>query len=1337
MQEQIGNVTLDLTWYPGEDLYSDGEIEEQLLELARTLPEGDFGSAKMLQKDWTLLYHFSPIRERILDPVLIRPTDRVLEIGAGCGAVTGALARRAESVTCIELSRRRSQINAWRHRSLGNINILVGNFQQIEPQLTEKYDLITLIGVFEYAKGYISSDDPYADFLRRIRSHLKEDGRLIIAIENRLGLKYWAGSREDHTGRFFDGLENYPNSKSPARTFSRTEIEQVFARSGFESSFFYYPYPDYKLPLSIYSDRYPPRKGELKTNLWNFDRDRIVLFDEGAAFDALIESGQFGDFSNSFLVSLRKTEGKRRKGGKASRNAGGRENEEIIYSRFSTERAEEYGLITRIVEKENGERELEKQAASPEANAHIDRMAAAEKKLSEEFAPSGLSVNRVLRQEESAGCHKVRFQYLSDTVTLEAKAGSLLMSQRHEEAADLIRELTAKIRSAAGCPFKVTDAFRSLFGKEQADVPWPADEKSLPFTDLDMVAENVLADDEAQTLTDYEWICDYPVPVSFLIWRVWHYFYARFASAAVPSNVLAAEGIGPDLVPRFERMEAAWQKKILGDVVPLRDLYHTISPGTRDMRSELSDAGEDAKGSYTATLFYGQDDQFISGGRCCQSWKMGPGGAFSVTFRLPETAEKVRYMRFDPAEQAVCRVKISSVRAEELITLTPLNGFREDGEDTFWTLDPAYRVEGDLSRVRTVTVEGRLELINLNDQLAAANQTKLERDAYLAELTRIRSWADQTRGTIGYKGIEGLRRGRNYVMARVQGTKLFSDPDAVARLYGEWFAAHSVSEEQLASQRKALSDKAPFLSLIVPIYRTPEAYLRAMIDSVLAQSYENWELCLADGSEDGSVTQILEDYAARDKRIRFQTLEKNLGISGNTNAAAAMAGGDYLVSVDHDDLITPDALFEFASAICRTGAACLYSDEDKISMDGSLLFDPNLKPDFSPDLLRSHNYITHLFAVSRQLFDRVGGYRSAYDGAQDYDLILRCTEVADQVVHIPRVLYHWRTHPGSTSLNPKGKLYAYEAGRRAVEAHLKRLGLKGSVTDTEGWGLLHVTYETLGDPLISVIIPNMDHVKDLDRCIRSVAEKNVYPNLEILVVENNSVKQETFRYYRSLVRRYPCVRILRWKKAFNYAAINNFAVRHARGRLLLLLNNDTKMISPDSIKEMAGLALREDTGCVGAKLLYADGTIQHAGVILGPGGFAGHVFSGLKKDAPGFMMRPLVTGNYSAVTGACLMVKKELYEEAGGMSEEFAVALNDVDFCLKLRAKGYVNVFTPFSVWYHYESKSRGYETTPERRERFDREVALFKHRWKQVLAEGDPYYHPAFDLEKAPFQWW
>lgn len=553
--------------------------------------------------------------------------------------------------------------------------------------------------------------------------------------------------------------------------------------------------------------------------------------------------------------------------------------------------------------------------------------------------------------------------------------------------------------------------------------------------------------------------------------------------------------------------------------------------------------------------------------------------------------------------------------------------------------------------------------------------------------------------------------------------------------YEEWYEENKVTDGELQKQRATVFEKQPLISIVVPTYKTPIDFLREMIDSVVNQSYSNWELCIADGSEgDAEVEKELERYHQQDSRIKYKILEKNLGIAGNTNGALELAMGEYIGLFDHDDLLTPNALYEVVNALQETDYDILYTDEDKITADGSKHLDPNFKPDFSIDLFRSNNYITHFFVVKKEIVDKIGGFCSEYDGAQDYDLMFRCIENAKQIKHIPMILYHWRVHMNSVAGDPASKMYAYEAGKKAIEDHLKRMKIDATVEHAELLGMYHVKYVIQGDPKVSIVIPNKDHVADLDKCIRSLYQVNTYKNFEIIIIENNSEKKETFQYYENLKKQHENVKVVIWEKGFNYSAINNFGVKYAEGEYLLFLNNDTEMITEDAIEEMLGCCMREEVGAVGAKLLYADDTVQHAGVVIGFDNYAGHVNMRIGRDEYGYMGRARINCNYSAVTAACMMTKKDLFEQVGGFDEQFVIACNDVDYCLKLRELDKLIVFNAFAEWHHYESKSRGYEDTAEKKERFDKEKAKFQKKWQKVLDEGDPFYNKNFPITEAPF---
>lgn len=531
----------------------------------------------------------------------------------------------------------------------------------------------------------------------------------------------------------------------------------------------------------------------------------------------------------------------------------------------------------------------------------------------------------------------------------------------------------------------------------------------------------------------------------------------------------------------------------------------------------------------------------------------------------------------------------------------------------------------------------------------------------------------------------------------------------------------------------------PLISVIMPVYNTDAAWLTKAIDSVRSQWYPNWELCIADDHSDRPETLAVLGRID-DPRIHVHHLPDNRNIAGASNVALEMASGEYVALLDHDDELTPDALYQAWKAIAEQGADFIYSDEDKLDEQG-VPCEPHFKPDFSPEQFLSQNYLCHLAVIRKSLVDRVGGFSTGFDGAQDYDLFLKVLEHARQIVHLPRVLYHWRKVPGSTAARFSEKSYAQDAGRRALQAAMQRRGVAATAEDGRYPGTYRVRYAIEGAPRVSIVIPFRDEPALLETCITAIIDKSTWANYEIVGVSNNSEKAETFEMMADLSRRDDRVRFVRHDVPFNFSAINNFAVaHHARGEHVVLLNNDVEIITPDWLESLLEFSQRPDVGVVGGKLYYPDGQVQHAGIILGiggrrAGGVAGHSHKHFPKDDPGYKSRPHIVQNLSALTGACFMVSKRIYEEVGGLDESrFRVAFNDVDFCLRVREKGYLNVFTPWCEAWHHESWSRGYEDTPEKKQRFDQEFQAFMTRHAAQLAAGDPYYNPNLTLWREDF---
>ncbi len=538
-----------------------------------------------------------------------------------------------------------------------------------------------------------------------------------------------------------------------------------------------------------------------------------------------------------------------------------------------------------------------------------------------------------------------------------------------------------------------------------------------------------------------------------------------------------------------------------------------------------------------------------------------------------------------------------------------------------------------------------------------------------------------------------------------------------------------LTKELRDEQEKTVFPYMPKISIIVPVYNTDPKFLREMLDSVLAQSYSNWELCLADGSDEAHayISSIVEAYSEKDKRILYKKLEKNLGISGNTNAAIEMGDGEYIALLDNDDLLSEGALFEVVKRINNTGADFIYTDEATFNFKPSDSDSMHFKPDFSPDYLRALNYICHLSVIKRSLAEGVGLYDPSYDGSQDFDFTFRVTEKAKRIEHISKPLYYWRIHAGSVADDISAKPYAYVAAKRAVEAHLKRVGLEGTVEYSKAVPAMRVIYKLRSHPLVSIIIPTCDHIDLLKQCLDSIRELSTYDNYEIILCENNSKDPKTFDYYETL-KSDERIKVVRYDGAFNFSRINNYARKYASGGHLLFLNNDIKIITPEWIEEMLMFTQREDVGACGIKLLYPDDTVQHGGIAMGVCGSAANICPLFPREHEGYMSRLSVASDMSACTAACLMVRADVFDQVGGYDEELSVSFNDVDLCLKIRKENYLVVFNPVAEAYHFESRSRGYDNKGEKKRRMEREKEILRAKWPAYYEEeGDPYYNRNF----------
>ena len=578
-----------------------------------------------------------------------------------------------------------------------------------------------------------------------------------------------------------------------------------------------------------------------------------------------------------------------------------------------------------------------------------------------------------------------------------------------------------------------------------------------------------------------------------------------------------------------------------------------------------------------------------------------------------------------------------------------------------------------------------------------------------------------------------LARGAGFVKRRCFGKK------------ARYLPAKKVLEAQRAELAGQTADSCglPTISILTPLYNTPEPYLREFLDSFVDQTAPNGQLCLADASdaEHDAVKRIVEEYQAKNQRIVYRKIE-NKGIAANTNAAASLATGDYLALADHDDILAPHAMYTMGKAILQLRQrgepdGFLYSDEALFSKSIQRPIVAHFKPDYAPDYLLCCNYICHLAVFQKALWDAVGGERPECDGSQDHDLFLRLIEQVGGAAHVPQVLYYWRVHAGSTSGGTEAKPYVAAAAKKALADHLARTGRTGTVEDGLFPSTYRVKWDIEGDPKVSILIPNKDHTDDLEKCLQSIWKKTTWDNYEIIVIENNSTDPATFAYYEKAKQRYDGLKVVTYpEKGFNFSGINNFGRKAAAGDYLLLLNNDVEVRNGDWLTELLRQCAHKGGAAIcGAMLYYPDETLQHAGVITGLGGYAGHSHKYKQKGGSGYLFRIATVQDFSAVTGACLLVKASVYDEVGGLDEQFAVAFNDVDFCLRVRDAGCRIAWTPYAELTHYESKSRGGdEKDPAKAARFAAEQQrLYTIHGKENILD-DPYYNPNLTRDREDF---
>lgn len=1272
MKTRIGKAVIE-DQYALKEEHALSEQEKKLEEIVSGCRESEYNQKIAQEKNWAVLFSLSHIRWNAVEWLPIEKKDRVLEIGAGTGALTGILAEKAASVTCIEENEEACRINALRNREREGVEIYTGAYQKIVPHLQGGYDWIFMIGAFEAGKELMPGNQSYRDLLLSAGKLLAPGGRIVLASQNRLGLRYFAGCREDYTGEYFAGIEGYKDEQTK-RAFSRPELEKLIRLAGMDQMEFYYPYPDYRLPMTIYSDDYLPKVGELWDNLRNFDQERYLMFDEAKAFDRIIEDGLFPVFSNSFLAVIY-PDGKKQ------------EKRRTVFSKYSNERSEKFAIRTDILMDEEGRRYARKAACYPEGKQHIEKLETWMKELSAVYEGSGMTVNRCQKTTEGT-----EIDFLTGQ-TLEEKLDHLLLEGKSQEAVSQLMDYIEVVRKAGSREtFCVTPEFEQVFG----EVLLPENLTCARVTDIDMVAGNAICTKDGWIHMDYEWTFDFPIPVNYVIYRViQNYLYGNVERKALYKDLLYKKaGLTEQEIAQYTKMEQAFQHYITGNHIPLRYLYEDISPGCVNFQAE-------EEHRRAIALANAQANKGIE--------------VFVDTFEIAMTGIHVHGWAVSKADKQV-HFSLLDENGKELQMLHTEYLYRRDVVDQFKlsgkNSKAGFHLECQLpegaEKMRKFTLVARDGSCEVNFPIPV-EKLRIKQSKIGKKLMDLRGAKDVIHYIAPHEmGLFG--EGKSY---RVENQR-----------FDTWRMAHRFTGEQRKMQSRKTFAKPYKITMLLPVKekKKEQIQVKNTMKSILAQTMENWELILICKNEKDA-----EKWTQADKKGRIRICPAQIEAEEELwyEAGRKKANGDYLLLMQPGDLLEPDACYQIVSELnSHPEEKIIYSDSDKIDPERQEYFDPQFKPDDSPYTLQTGNYIGPSIWIENKLVETVGGVRERYGKAALYDLILRGREETGNMGHISRILYHENSPMTRNFTQRKALVHEWEEGKQVLKDFYAEKKTDAQVTWANYPLRYRVKWPVQGEPKVTVIIPNQDHISDLEQCLSSINRKSTYLNYEILVVENNSRQAKTFEYYDEMQQRYPKVRLLKWEKEFNYSAINNFAVRYAEGEYYIFLNNDTEILTPDWIEEMLSICQQKDVGIVGAKLYYPDDTIQHAGVILGLGTIAGHLFVKEPGQISGYMGRACTMQNLSAVTAACMMVSRESFEAAGGFEEKLQVALNDVDLCMKVREQGKMVVFNPEAELYHYESKSRGLEDTPEKKARYEQEVAYFCSRWDQILKNGDPYYN-------------
>ena len=1144
-------------------------------------------------------------------------------------------------------------------------------------QIKDKFNYIVLIGIIDSLKSF----NEIIDLLKVLKKYLKSNGKLLIACKNKFGMKYWAGEKFSESDNAYVSIE-----KADARFISYPQLNEILDAAGLKSKF-YYPLPDYETTNVIYTDEYIPNDETIYSRDITISHyDEYLSFSERNAYKEILkeDSDLFKFFANSFFVE-------------ASANG---DFQNIKYVSYGNTRKKEY----RIKTINNGDY-VYKSNNTDEAKEHI------------------LNIEHNIRTIDNTGLNcldKYENGRIVSKFLYDAKSYDEVLIEEYEKNGfnALIKKIDYFKDNVLKKIYIEIKPNREVFDKYGIEI---SDDlvNRMHFTKKglwDLIFSNCLVKNDEIYIYDQEWFED-NIPIEFILYRA--ILYCRGLKNNLDVNkVYEKEGI-TDFIDAFDKLERQIQDKIIDKEI--WDLhYNTIKEiGKAKELIEQYRKEYDLKNQHIENLERINENTVIK-------YKALKKDAEELKEKNKELKASVDELSIGIATFRNGMDELTSlIKTKDTQLVDYANEIRTMANSFSWKITKPIRIFS-----RLFNPWNGLTFIDRIYPPGSARRAEYDKK------TTEKRYAKKVEGYFKLSDEETAEfwKGIDHRMYLKYEKTLEKMKDKELTDYEKWILENTPTDQEIYAQTKFRFKKRPKISIVIPLYNTDTEFFRELLYAIHNQTYKNWELCLADGSNEE--LKDIKSMVANDKRIKYKFLGKNEGISGNTNSALEMATGEFVSLLDHDDMLSIDALYEIVKVINENpDVDFIYSDEDKFGIMDEPYYMPHFKPDFAPDTLRANNYICHYSVFRKKLLDSIGGFNSKYDGAQDYDLILRATEKARKVVHIPKILYHWRVHKGSTSYEAEAKPYAMEAGRLAVEDHLKRVGLKGTVTNGPHPGTYEVVYDVIGNPKVSILIPNKDGIDLLKVCVDSILELSTYDNYEIVVIENNSEDKKTFEYYKQLEKNSK-IKIVTYKeKGFNYSRIINFGVKNCDGEYIIQLNNDTKLITPNWIEKMLGFCQRDDVGACGVKLYYPDNTIQHAGIFVGCLTVAAHIFRGLPKGNLGYFGREDLIQNMNAVTAACIMNRREIYEKVGYMNEEFAVAFNDIDFCLKIRKNGYLIVYDPFIEFIHYESKTRGNDNDPDKIERFQGEINLFLDTWKDKLDCGDEYYNKNFSLNSDKYE--